>query len=328
MRAQAEKMTVIPAIHPKPGENGQPVIIKHPSTPSPIEAWNDPTAVAICVPGGSMPAELNGVQFAPWNDHPRTAEEWNAFDGLKPDLIEPAMKVTPGLKASAGVVVVEPDGRVWLVHPTNAFGGYRATWPKGRVEGGLSMQATACRECFEESGLKVRIVGVLGDFDRTTTRTRYYLAERTGGSPSLMGWESQAASLTPLEALPDLLNGAADAPVLEVLQQAIANGDVSRGEVLAEGGNLVRTLQALDGFFAVHGRWPTQLQLYPECLIDLATWHLTPTGFYRLQSKVRLHVERETRIVARDEQGREFDYGACAFEVTNTGTPARRWLGL
>ena len=225
--------------------------------------------------------------------------------------------------------MVEPDGRVWIVHPTNGFGGYIRTFAKGRVEDGLSLQATACKEALEESGLRVRITGLLGDFDRTTTRTRYYLAERTGGHPGHgMGWESQACSLAPLAALPDLLNGAADAPVLEALQQAIANGDVSRGEVLAEGGNLVRTLHALDGFFAVHGRWPTQLQLYPECLIDLATWHLTPTGFYRLQSKVRLHVERETRIVARDEQGREFDYGACAFEVTNTGTPARRWLGL
>lgn len=318
----------MPAIHPKPGEHGQPVTIRKPSTPTPPTSWFDPAAVAVFVPGGPVPAELNGIPVASWGDAPTTDAGWAQVEGLNPDLAESPMKVTPGLKASAGVVVVEPDGRVWLVHPTNGFGGYRATWPKGRVEGGLSMQSTACRECFEESGLKVRIVGLLGDFDRTTTRTRYYLAERTGGSPSLMGWESQAASLTPLEALPDLLNGAADAPVLEVLQQAIANGDVSRGEVLAEGGNLVRTLQALDGFFAVHGRWPTQLQLYPECLIDLATWHLTPTGFYRLQSKVRLHVERETRIVARDEQGREFDYGACAFEVTNTGTPARRWLGL
>lgn len=276
-----------------------------------------------------MPAELNGISFAPWSDHPRTAAEWNAFDGLKPDLVEPTMKVTPGLKPSAGVVVLEPDGRVWLVHPSNGFGGYRATWPKGRVEDGLSLQATACREAWEESGLKVRITGPLGDFDRTTTRTRYYLAERVGGHPGDgMGWESQACSLAPLEALPDLLNGAADAPVLASLQQVVAGAAPAKGEVLAEGGNLVRTLHALDGFFAVHGRWPTQLQLYPECLIDLATWHLTPTGFYRLQSKVRLHVERETRIVARDEQGREFDYGTHGFEVTNTGTSARLWLGL
>jgi len=212
----------MPAIHPKPGEHGQPVTIRKPSTPTPPASWFDPAAVATFVPGGPVPAELNGVPFAPWTDAPTTDDGWTQVDGLNPDLAESPMKVTPGLKASAGVVVVEPDGRVWLVHPTNGFGGYRATWPKGRVEGGLSMQATACRECFEESGLKVRITGLLGDFDRTTTRTRYYLAQRTGGSPSDAGWESQACSLCPLEALPDLLNGAADKPVLAALKARLA----------------------------------------------------------------------------------------------------------
>lgn len=217
-------MAVIPVAHPKPGENGQLVTIKHPTTPSPIEAWHDPAAVATCVPGGPMPAELSGVPFAPWSDAPTTDAGWAQVEGQNPGLEEPAMKMTPGLKASAGVVVIEPDGRVWLVHPTNAFGGYRATWPKGRVEGGLSLQATACRECFEESGLKVRITGLLGDFQRTTTVARYYMGERVSGTPALMGWESQACSLAPLDALPDLLNGSADKPVLEALKSYLASG--------------------------------------------------------------------------------------------------------
>ena len=106
MRAQAEKMTVIPATHPKPNEHGQPVIIRHPSTPSPIEAWHDPVAVATCVPGGPVPAELNGIPFAPWTDAPTTNAGWAQVEGQMLDLDEPAMKVPPGLKASAGVVVV------------------------------------------------------------------------------------------------------------------------------------------------------------------------------------------------------------------------------
>lgn len=223
MRAQGNKMAVIPVAHPKPGENGQLVTIKHPTTPSPIEAWHDPAAVATCVPGGPMPAELNEVPFAPWTDAPTTDGGWAKVEGLNSDLDEPSMKLTSGLKTSAGVVIVEPDGRVWLVHPTNAFGGYVCTFAKGRVEGGLSMQATACREAWEESGLKVRITDLLGDFDRTTTRTRYYLAERTCGSPSEAGWETQACSLCPLDALPGFLNGAADAPVLEALKAYLAS---------------------------------------------------------------------------------------------------------
>lgn len=211
-------------IHPKPNEHGQPVIIKSPTTPTSMEAWNNPAAIATVVPGGHMPAELNGVPFDPWGDHPTTTTEWNSCVGLMPGLVEPAVEVPPGKKASAGVVAVEPDGRVWIVHPTGGFGGYNTTFAKGRVEAGMSMQATAVREAWEESGLKVRITGLLGDFDRTTTRTRYFLAERTGGTPALMGWESQGVSLAPLDALPGLLNGAADAPVLAALKAHLASG--------------------------------------------------------------------------------------------------------
>lgn len=214
--------TTSPSHHPELNDSGKPVVIKHPSTPTTQASWFDPKAVATFVPGGPVPAELNGVPFATWTDAPTTDDGWEQVEGLNPDLAEPAMKMSPGLNASAGVVVVERDGRVWVVHPTNGFGGYLATWPKGRVEGGLSMQPTACREAWEESGLRVRITGLLGDFNRTTTRTRYYLAERIGGTPSLMGWESQAASLAPLDALPNLLNSAADVPVLAALKARLA----------------------------------------------------------------------------------------------------------
>jgi len=314
--------------HPRPDDRGRPVIIQKPTTPTPLAAWHDPQAVATVIPGGLMPAELNGVRFEPWTDPPTTVAEWNAYAGLMPDLVEAAMQVPVGKKASAGVIVIETDGRVWTVHPSNGFGGYFCTFAKGRVEAGMSMQATAVREAWEESGLKVRIVGLLGDFLRTTTLTRYYIGERTGGTPAQMGWESQACTLAPLSALPNLLNGAADKPVLAALLVALAGNEKLSGKVLQEGGNLVRTLQAIDGFFAVHGTWPTDLQMHPECLIDLATRHLTPTGFYRLHSKVRLHVSQDMNLVASDTHGRTFDYGEHGFDVTNTSMPARRWLEL
>lgn len=316
-------------IHPRADDQGQPVIIKKPTQPTPLENWPNPAAVATVVPGGRMPDDLNGVPFSSWVDHPRTTAEWNAYEGLMPALLEPEMKIPAGKKVSAGVVVVEKDGRAWIVHPTGGFGGYMATWPKGRVESGMSLQATSVREAWEESGLKVRVTGLLGDFTRTTSVTRLYLAERMGGHPGAgMGWESQACSLAPLSALPGLLNGTADKPVLAALEAVLAAPQDSSGQILHEGGNLVRTLQALDGFFAVHGSWPTRLQIPRECLADLAQWHLTTTGFHRLQSKVRLDVVDEMKIVASDAQGRVFDYGEHGFEVTNTSLPARRWLGL
>ena len=97
--------------------------------------------------------------------------------------------------------VEEPDGRLWLVAPSNAFGDYTATFPKGRIEGNGSHQASAIREAYEEAGLKVKIIGFLADSNRSQSYTRYYLAQRVGGDPGLMGWESQAVHLVPRAAL-------------------------------------------------------------------------------------------------------------------------------
>jgi 8-oxo-dGTP pyrophosphatase MutT (NUDIX family) len=122
-----------------------------------------------------------------------------------------------GKKLAAGVVVMEPDGRFWLVAPTNAFGGYKATFPKGRLEPGMSPQATAIKEAFEEAGLQVEITGLIGDFERSTTITRYYTARRIGGLPTQMCWESQAVMLVPKSQLLKVLNHANDHSVIHAL---------------------------------------------------------------------------------------------------------------
>src|SRR3546814_3051951 len=92
----------------------------------------------------------------------------------------PPFHVSPGKVASSGVIVEEPDGRVWLVGPTNGFGGYRSTFPKGNAEPELSLQANAIKEAFEETGLRVKITGFVGDFTRTTSVARLYRAVRVG----------------------------------------------------------------------------------------------------------------------------------------------------
>jgi ADP-ribose pyrophosphatase YjhB (NUDIX family) len=116
------------------------------------------------------------------------------------------------------VVIVERDWRIWLVSPSNLFGGYKTTFPKGKVDPGLSLQANAIKEGFEESGLKVRITGYLGDFKRTSSMTRLYLAERVGGDPSDMGWESQAVTLAPPVMWDKHLQHPADKPVIAALR--------------------------------------------------------------------------------------------------------------
>jgi len=161
-----------------------------------------------------MPAVLHGVAFSSWQGVQADAE-WEALAAIR-QIKEPALEIPDGYKGAAGVVVREPDGRIWIVAPSNAFGGYLATLPKGTM-GGKSAQATAMAEAFEESGLRVRLVSHLLDLKRSQSYTRYYLAERIGGNPSDMGWESQAVMLVPPAKLAAFLNSPYDQAVLEKL---------------------------------------------------------------------------------------------------------------
>lgn len=195
-----------PHHHPKAGEQGQKVLIKKPHHASAPSTWHNPDAVATFVPGGDVPAAINGVPIRRWRDHPRTVEGWDYTDCVDHELDEPPFHLPPGKKAAAGVVIEEPDGRVWVVHPTNAYGGYQSTWPKGTCEHELSMQGSAAKEAYEESGLKVQITGFLMDVERTTSKARFYLAKRVTGDPTDAGWESQGISLCPRDRLFDLLN--------------------------------------------------------------------------------------------------------------------------
>nr|WP_314539178.1 NUDIX hydrolase [uncultured Massilia sp.] len=199
--------------HPCPDEHGLPVRIANPSLPGDPAAWTDATRMATVVPGGAMPAALNGIVFAP-----------ALLPLVDAPVPEPPYLLPAGMRAAAGAIIVEDDGRVWLVAPTNGFGGYAATFPKGRIDGGMDLQATAVREAFEESGLAVALLGFLADVPRTQTYTRYYMARRVGGNPALMGWETQAVHLVPLALLPEVAVHANDMAVIAALRNGIRAG--------------------------------------------------------------------------------------------------------
>ena len=207
--------------HPQTDERGNAVLISSPTLPTPLDAWLDPAQVATVIPLGALPPILNGVPFAPWIDAPATNAAWSEVDG-QADIAEPPFDLPPSRSPAAGVVIVEDDGRVWAVSPSNRFGGYDATFPKGRVDPGVNLQATAIREAFEESGLRVEILAHLVDSARTLTYTRYYLARRVGGNPALMGWESQAAHLVPQVDLPTMLCNPNYRAVIAALTRALA----------------------------------------------------------------------------------------------------------
>lgn len=203
------------AYHPKPGDKGQKVGIYYPHKDS-AASLSDSNAIATITPGCKMPKSLNGVAFAPWT--PPAEDQWDYVEGQNDDLVEGHLSCPPGKEPASGLLIVEPDGRVWVVSPTNRFGGYKNTFPKGKVEQDLSFQANAIKEAWEEGGIKANIIGLLGDVERTTSVTRYYLARRVAGNPAAdMGWESQAAHLVPISQLDDFMDSKVDRQVANLL---------------------------------------------------------------------------------------------------------------
>jgi ADP-ribose pyrophosphatase YjhB (NUDIX family) len=176
-----------------------------------VGAEGDPAKAASTVVfpvGDALPIKgLNGVPFEAWeppNDWSKVEGQNNAIDELEMDSLEAAAK--RGKKIASGLIIREPDGRVWMVRPTGGFGGYQHSFPKGRLDEGLSLQANAIKEAWEESGLKARITGFAGDADGDLTATRYYFAERESGDPSRHQDETDGVVLAPPGKLAGFLN--------------------------------------------------------------------------------------------------------------------------
>ncbi len=195
--------------HPHKDTQGNPVRIMNPHEQTPDEHWNDPTKHATIVPGGNIAKELNGIPFSHWKA-PKSVSEWNQVEG-QGQFEEPHLHRPPGKRISTGVIIHEPDGRIWTVSPTNQFGGYKnIIGPKGHLDPGLSMRANAIKEAHEETGLKVELFGHAYDSNRSTSMTRFYHGRRVGGHPGHMGWESQAVHLVPKEHLASHLDSKYD----------------------------------------------------------------------------------------------------------------------
>ncbi|WP_051091834.1 NUDIX hydrolase [Methylosarcina fibrata] len=218
MKDQSKLFGASGAFHPRLNDKGEKIIIAHPTPATPMSAFEDPNRYAVMLPNGEAPNSLNDIRFEPWQDVPESVAEWEHVKSQS-QLDEPPFTSKHGKKLAAGVVIVEPDGRFWLVAPTNAFGGYKATFPKGRLEPGMTPQATAIKEAYEEAGLQVQITAYIGDFERTTTLTRYYLARRVGGLPTEMHWESQAVMLVPKLQLLTVLNHPNDHAVIAAFEK-------------------------------------------------------------------------------------------------------------
>ena len=203
--------------HPQKDENGRSVVIENPTVSSPSGAWLEQDAIATLslTDGGILPEAVNNIPFTnvPCPEATDAWLEWN----LRIKVDEPPYPQDPERRTTSGCVVIEPDDRVWIVHPSNRFAQAITTFPKGRWEKGLTLVVNAVKETLEESGLWVQPTGYLCDVVRTKSITRYYTTRRLGGTPRNAGWESQAVSLVPPSALATLLNRENDRKVLPPL---------------------------------------------------------------------------------------------------------------
>jgi ankyrin repeat protein/8-oxo-dGTP pyrophosphatase MutT (NUDIX family) len=193
--------------HGKTDDDGNPVRLDLPTLPTPDSTWYSSESMAVFVPPlkgreaekGGAPEELNGIPLRSWTP----PVDWNHVTGQRPEIDKdhPFVEPVDGRQIAAGAIIQEPDGRIWMMEPSNHFGSYLQTFPKGRKDKELSLQATAIKETWEETGLKIKLNGFLGDFEGDTTKTRYYLATRETGTPMDAGWEAQAAWLVPKDTL-------------------------------------------------------------------------------------------------------------------------------
>ena len=146
-------------------------------------------------------------------------------DSPPPDLLPPIdlnESEWSGVRA-AGLVIVDPDGRIWIRKPRNHFGGYKWTWPKGTLAAGEHPQAAAHRETWEETGLTARIDSMLGDYAGDTSMTRFYLAHRVGGSPSVSD-ETSMLGLATWDEAASLLHKKRDLDVFAEARARLARG--------------------------------------------------------------------------------------------------------
>src|SRR5438552_13997386 len=109
--------------HPRRNDHGIPVEIQHPTAPSPEETWKNPAAVAVFVPYGHVPSVLNGVIVSPVQRRAGPTDWAELVKDRRGENL-PSLVSKHGEKPSAGAVILEPDGRVWLSEPTDHFGGY------------------------------------------------------------------------------------------------------------------------------------------------------------------------------------------------------------
>lgn len=91
--------------------------------------------------------------------------------------------------------------------------------------------------------------------------------------------------------------------------------------------NWIRLCAAVDGFRARYGIWPAKVRMFPGALDNLRNRVFDAQSFAQLESKLNL-VADEAAMIAEDEEGRSYNYGAEGFTKNEPDIRARDWLGV
>ncbi|MBP6468910.1 MAG: NUDIX domain-containing protein [Chloroflexi bacterium] len=188
----------------------------------------------------------------------------------------------PDKHAAAGMLLFTPDGKLVVVDPAGQYGGYQTTFPKGTQEDGMSLQATAVKEVYEETGFKARILGHLGDYEKTTSVNRFYIGVVEDGAPWAAHYETEAVRIVPLDQVDALLNVGADKGIFQDLLKL-------KDQVLEGKPFSIENMEAgLDKYAAAAGKLPPPpgdtppAELTKKAMVDhlskmrgIAKWKLT-----------------------------------------------------
>ncbi len=112
--------------------------------------------------------------------------------------------VDPKVAATAFITRLENGiSQILLVLRTSEPGKGRWSFPAGFVERGEDPGETAVREAWEETGLRVEVIGLVGTWTNGMTIVHDYAARMTGGA-LLAGDDAGDARWFSSDALPDL----------------------------------------------------------------------------------------------------------------------------
>jgi 8-oxo-dGTP pyrophosphatase MutT (NUDIX family) len=126
---------------------------------------------------GKVWTQLYELQLEP------EAFEWDSSTAIE--------KMSVQAADSYGVILVSPERQTLLRRVSGAFDGYVWTFAKGSPDGYESGQLTATRECFEESGYRCKLVGILPQRYQGTTGSTVFFVGVPDGEQQPFGPETE-----------------------------------------------------------------------------------------------------------------------------------------